>query len=146
MSGPRKIRHLPPPAAPGNFLGVKHGVQSQRIVSALAEEELNYLVAEFPHISRFSAGAARYAIAMAKIRLILAWLDDVGVVNEHGEPYSMSIELARWIKIADHQASRLGLDPISAAKMLHLAEDRNEMRRALAEGDARAAMLRPDGR
>jgi hypothetical protein len=104
----------------GNFLSVRSGHHSPRIVSRLADALARWIVEAFPDLSdaryRLAVGALCRAEAVAA--LLTRRLDDVGVTGEDGEPREA---LLRELRAAERRASEerrnLGLDPASHAKL-----------------------------
>ncbi|MBT8159320.1 MULTISPECIES: hypothetical protein [Arthrobacter] len=113
-----------PPFAPGNELAVKHGARSPRKVDPVAEALAVELLADdalaYLRAPRFAAAVQAWAQAEAKVALVADWLDGMGMeqATQSGQGRMSPLEL--WRKLdsaaAGHRA-RLGLDPLSAARL-----------------------------
>jgi hypothetical protein len=103
----------------GNYLGVKSGVQSPRIVSKLAVELADWVVAEFPDLAepryRFSIGA--WARAESVVGLLVRRLDEVDVFDGDGEPRAMLNALRTAERRAAEARRDLGLSPADHARL-----------------------------
>ena len=113
-----------PPFQPGNTLSVKHGIWSpakvepvaaQLIHDLLEDPTLDYLAAP-----RFSRSVHQWAIAQAKVDLLSEWVDgmDIQQAADSDRGKTSPLELLRkWMTTAQGYAQRLGLDPLSAARL-----------------------------
>lgn len=113
-----------PPFQPGHELSMKHGADSPRrvdpvaqalAVELLADEALAYLRAP-----RFAAAVQAWAKSEAKVALISEWVDQMPIemaANSKAGSTSPLELLRRWETNAQGHRSRLGLDPVSAAKL-----------------------------
>ena len=128
-----------PPFAPGNSLSVKHGIKSPSRVDPIAHGYIAEIVSD-PTTSylgqpRFSAALWSWASAQAKVQLLTLWVDDmpIDVQTYSGKGQTSPLELLRkWMATAQTWASRLGLDPLSAAR---LGKDVSQSRQASAASE-----------
>jgi hypothetical protein len=106
-------------AAPGNYLSVKSGVGSERIVSRLAGELVEWIVAEHPDLDvgryRFSVGS--WARSEAIVGLLVAYLDQIGVVDDAGPRDSLLTQLRAAERRASEERKELGLNPSAHAAL-----------------------------
>jgi hypothetical protein len=111
---------LRPPFQPGNDLGVTHGAKSTSHwlppAQALAEE----LVTVAPWTARpaFTATVASWSKAEAQSQLLHAYLDDIGLLDEDGQPRPAVAMLDRTEIRAANLRQALGLTPLALAKLL----------------------------
>lgn len=114
-----------PPFAEGNELAVKHGAGSPRrrdpIAQALAAELLLDESVAYLRAPRYAAAVQAWAVAEAKCALISAWCDSMPIEVAASSPKpgtSAPLELLRkWESTAQTHRARLGLDPLSAARL-----------------------------
>lgn len=113
-----------PPFAPGNELTMKHGAQSPRRVDPLATQLQRELLANdevaYLRSPRFAAAVRSWATAEAKVALIAQWVAgmDIEAAAESGQGKTSPLELLRkWETTAANHRARLGLDPMSAARL-----------------------------
>lgn len=113
-----------PPFTPGNDLAVKHGAGSPRkvdpiaagiVIELLADESVSYLRAP-----RFGAAVQAWATAEAKCGLISNWVETMPIeeaaASKPGQTSPLEL-LRKWEATAQTHRSRLGLDPMSAARL-----------------------------
>ena len=113
-----------PPFAPGNSLSVKHGIASPSRRDPLAHGFIAEVLAD-PNTSylsqpRFSSALWQWASAQAKVQLISTWIDDMTFEQsaDSMDGQTSPLELLRkWMATAQTWAARLGLDPLSAARL-----------------------------
>jgi hypothetical protein len=101
-------------AGPGNYLGVKSGAGSDRIVSRLAGELAGWVVAEFPDLAepRYRFSVASWARAEAVVGLLTHYLDRVDVVDGDGELRQTALaELRANERRAAEERKALGMTP-----------------------------------
>lgn len=128
-----------PPFMPGNQLALKHGAFSaartdpiaQRFIDEIAaDENTAYLAAP-----RFQAQLWTWATAAARVELLSAWIDDMTIESAtfSGKGQVSPLELLRkWITTTQTLSARMGLDPLSAAR---LGKDVAQGRQADAAGE-----------
>lgn len=131
-----------PPFQPGHELSMKHGAGSPRkrdpIAQALAAELLMDDSVGYLKAPRFAAAVQAWAQAEAKVALISDWVDSMPIEKaaESKQGSTSALELLRkWETTASTHRARLGLDPVSAAK---LGRDVSQGRQA----DAATALTR----
>ena len=113
-----------PPFAPGNEMAVKHGAKSPRkvdpIADALASELLLDESLAYLRAPRYSAAVQAWAVAEAKCALISNWVDGMPIAeaaaSKQGQTSPLEL-LRKWETTAQNHRSRLGLDPMSAARL-----------------------------
>jgi hypothetical protein len=113
-----------PPFAPGNKLAVTHGAYSAERTDPIARRYLAEIAddpsLEYLHQPRFHAGLWLWASAMAKVELLSAWVDEQDIEDaadsDRGKTSALEL-LRKWMATAQTWASRLGLDPLSAARL-----------------------------
>jgi hypothetical protein len=113
-----------PPFQPGNKLAVTHGAFSPARTDPIAHGFINELVADpataYLGQPRFSAALWHWASAQAKVQLLSEWVDGMEIQDaaDSDKGKTSALELLRkWIATAQTQAARLGLDPLSAARL-----------------------------
>lgn len=126
-------------AKPGSELALKHGAFSPRRVDPIAHQFLDE-IANDPALDylkqpRFQAGLWLWASAQAKVQCISEWVDampiDKAANSARGQTSPLEL-LGKWSTRAATYASRLGLDPLSAAR---LGKDIAQGRQADAAGE-----------
>jgi hypothetical protein len=113
-----------PPFGVGNSLAVKHGVRSPSRVDPLAQLFVDELVSDvslaYLGAPRFSAALWSWAQASAKVQLLEEYVDTMSIWeaadSERGKTSALEL-LRKWMSTASAAASRLGLDPLSAARL-----------------------------
>lgn len=114
---------------PENTASMTHGARS-RFVAVEARELADEIMAAAPHLTALDRMAVEeLAVASVKVRRLGAWLEEVGDLDENGEPRTALTELRRWMDRAGKARARLGLDPVSRAA---LAVDELTARRQVA--------------
>jgi hypothetical protein len=115
-----------PPFAAGNAEAVTHGVfranRAEQIaaeVEAIAEE----IATTFPWTSAYRDERVAYARTLVDERTVRAYLDDVGVLDEHHQERPAVRTLARFSASAARSRSALGLSPMAHARLLSLVAD-----------------------
>jgi hypothetical protein len=108
-----------PPLLPGHANrkthGAYHAATVDPVATALVESlgDVDYIAT----VPEFAASVWGWARAEAKVRLVTAWLDEHGVLDEDGKPRPAADLLVRLEKMAAEARSRLGLDPLSRARL-----------------------------
>lgn len=138
-----------PPFEAGHEVNLRHGIWTPKRVEPVAARYVQVRLqdASTPWVAepRFRAALWACARAEARVELLTAWVDrlidekGVGAAAESGQGRTSPLALLeRWETRAERARSRLGLDPISAAKFAqHTAAARVDMARLLS--DAREA-------
>lgn len=113
-----------PPFTEGNKLAVTHGAYSAERTDPIARRYLAEIAddpsLEYLQQPRFHAGLWLWASAMAKVELLSVWVDgmDIADAADGSRGNTSTLELLRkWMATAQTWASRLGLDPLSAARL-----------------------------
>lgn len=128
-----------PPFQPGNALHLKHGIDSPTRVDPVAMKYLAEVEAD-PALTylfqpRFAASVWMWALAMAKVEMLQAWIADQPIEqaadSDRGKVSPLEL-LRKWTSTAQTQSARLGLDPLSAAR---LGKDIAQGRQADAAGE-----------
>lgn len=113
-----------PPFAPGNTLSVTHGIHSVARVDPIAHGFIAEITAD-PSLTylqqpRFAGALWQWATAQAKVQLLTEWVDGMtmeeAAVSDRGQTSPLEL-LRKWIATTQTQAARLGLDPLSAARL-----------------------------
>lgn len=111
-----------PPFQPGHELSTRHGAYSPRRVDPLAAELVDLVLADptcaYLQAARWRAGLWAWARAEARVQLLTEWLADHGEgVDSDGSIAPALTALRMWEVRASNARSRLGLDPLSAARL-----------------------------
>jgi hypothetical protein len=113
-----------PPFEPGNMLAMKSGVYSPRVVDPIAAELVAGIHADpsvpFLRETPYQAAVWAWARAEARVIALTRWLELKGNesgIEEDGKVTPTLTALAVWEKIAANHRTRLGLDPLSRAKL-----------------------------
>lgn len=116
-----------PPFEPGNDVAALHGAQSPRRVDPVAESLAEWVMGldglEHLREPRFAAAVAAWARAEAVVLLLSDYCArmavEVATVPQRKGASSSPLEILRtWESTAATQRARLGLDPMSAAKLM----------------------------
>lgn len=115
----------------GNSAATTHGARSEKIVLARARQEFERLVGEHPQLADFPDETLSYSVSYSVWSLYAEAIDRLGVMDESDEPRaSLSKQLRLWASKCVEHRSRLGLTPVSAARMPEsqatLARERSE--------------------
>lgn len=113
-----------PPFEPGNEVSLRHGIYSPRRVEPRAQELVEQVLADpgtaYLQASRWRAAVWAWARAETRVELLTEYLaDQVGGagLDEEGNVSAALRALAKWESIALNHRARLGLDPLSAARL-----------------------------
>lgn len=130
FSDPRHPMHRPPgggqprPYAPGNLEAVVHGANSDQVVDAVAaryrEAAVVYLGDQVPdYLGRreYDRAIQAWARAEARVDLVTRYLDDVGHLDDEGNPRPAARHLVDLEAAAAKRRAELGLDPLSRARL-----------------------------
>lgn len=106
------------PFAKGNSMSVKGGGRSPRVYGALASQLTAGLLEDRPDLAAYPEAVAAWATAEAKAALFRRHLEEVGILNDDGEPRTSALHYANVAEngAAKHRAV-LGLDPHSEASL-----------------------------
>jgi hypothetical protein len=117
-------RHTP--FEPGNTVGMRHGTRSLRMVNPIAQELISNLLADdgvaYLRQPRWAAAVEAWGRCEARIELLLAYIAGLageGELGDLGDPKVVTAYrlLERFEASAVQQRGRLGLDPLSAARL-----------------------------
>lgn len=108
-----------PPFEPGHTLSLRHGAYSPRKVDPLAEElaEKAREAALYLSDPGYSAAVWAWARAEARVQLLTEWVDEHGLLDAEGRPRAAADLLIRCERLAAEGRARLGLDPLSRARL-----------------------------
>lgn len=109
-----------PPFQPGHTLSMRHGAKSARMVAPIAEQMASELSAAAPWTSgaQFAPTVAAWAWAEAQAQLVRQHLDEIGLLDEDGQPRGAANFLDRVEGRAAKLRAELGLTPASMVKLL----------------------------
>jgi hypothetical protein len=133
------------PAEPGNFLALRHGADSPRIVAALARVVRDEVIAQAPWIIEaiFQDSLERYCRVQATARLLS---DHVFKVCEEQGAEKIPVRLWESLVACQNAASRcaadLGLTPLSRAKLAALTTSTEVAAQGLQELSQTGAAIR----
>jgi hypothetical protein len=113
-----------PPFAPGNSLAVTHGASSPARVDPIAQRYVDELLTDegtrYLQAPRFQSALWHWAQAQAKVQLLTEWVDGMTLQQaaDSARGQTSPLELLRkWMATSQTWAARLGLDPLSAARL-----------------------------
>lgn len=133
------------PFKPGHELSTKHGGYAPRRVNPLAAEVVELLLADdavsYLREPRYSAAVWSWARTVSTVQLIDEWVDTmpISAAAESDRGKTSPLELQRrWHATLQTQNARLGLDPLSAARLgKDVAAARVDMAKLLTDERAR---------
>lgn len=113
-----------PPFGAGNTLSTTHGAYSPRrtdpIAHAFIEELGNSDATSYLLAPQFKAAVWSWASAQAKVQVLTEWVDGMAIEDAassvRGQTSPLEL-LRKWMATSQTWASRLGLDPLSAARL-----------------------------
>lgn len=107
------------PFQPGHFKSKKHGAYSDRVITPLAAEIANAVCEARPDLQapEMQPAVLAYARSEAQLELLTAYVDQHGAFTDTGEPCSAEKHRLRLDTQTANHRSRLGLDPLSKAKL-----------------------------
>ena len=103
-----------------NLMSVKSGVGSDRIVTRLASQLVDWVTSEHSDLaeSRYRFSVAAWARAESVVGLLTHYLDQIDVVDGDGEPREKLLSQLRTAeRRASEERSALGLSPAAHAKL-----------------------------
>lgn len=108
----------------GNFGNLRHGAYSPRRVNPIAltfiEEVLTDPATAYLAAPRYQAALWGWAVAAARVQLIGDWVDGMDIRqaadSKRGQVSPLEL-LRRWMATLQTAAARIGLDPLSAARL-----------------------------
>lgn len=111
-------RPLPPPAPAGNLRAGTHLAFSARFVIPDADELVEVLYREVPHLRDEDYLAVRdFAISQVRVWRLEAWLAKNGDFDGRGRPRPALELQRRWLDRTERARGRLGLDPVGRATL-----------------------------
>jgi hypothetical protein len=110
--------------AEGNELATTHGAYSSRRTDPIAQRFVDEIredpSTEYLTQPRFQASLWAWAVTQSRVELISQWVDrmdfDVAARSDRGQTSPLEL-LRKWMSTAQTQSARLGLDPLSAARL-----------------------------
>ena len=134
--------HRPPKpiiAEPGNTTAEKHGAWSPRKVNPLAQELVERIADLIPYLAEdptYRPAVWAWARAEARVQLLAEHIDERGPLDADGKPWPALDQLQKAEGSAARARERLGLDPLSRAKLgRDLADTRGAADRLLSHLD-----------
>lgn len=113
-----------PPFQPGNTLAVTHGAYSPARVDPIARQYVDEILTDpstkYLAAPRFQSALWSWAQAQAKVQLLTEWVDGMSLQQaaDSARGQTSPLELLRkWMATSQTWAARLGLDPLSAARL-----------------------------
>lgn len=104
---------------PGHELSLRHGAYSPRKVDPLARELVEQVAAQVPYLAAdpsYAPAVWAWARAEAQVQLLDEYLQEMGSID--GDVPRPLLETFRhFMRLAADARSRLGLDPMSRAKL-----------------------------
>lgn len=111
-------------AQPGNFLALKNGTRSPRLIARLSDELAEVLTERRPDLEQYPLALAALCRAETRAALLNMALDERGLVDDDGEVRdSMLRELRAEERRASEERRNLGLDPSSHARLVRERAD-----------------------
>ncbi|WP_051637734.1 hypothetical protein [Rhodococcus sp. UNC363MFTsu5.1] len=107
------------PFKPGNYVAKKHGAHSDRVIVPLAAEIANAVCQSRPDLQapEMQPAVLAYARTEAQLEVLTAYVDQHGAFTETGEVSAAEKHRLRIDTQAANHRSRLGLDPLSKARL-----------------------------
>jgi hypothetical protein len=113
-------------AKKGSALALKHGAMSPRLRDPLAKQLVGQLMAEanepgskvsYLAEPSYRAAVGRWADAEAVVQLLQNYIVEQGALKEDGDTRPALDALRNWSTLAANLRARLGLDPLSRARL-----------------------------
>lgn len=108
------------PFVAANFAAKRHGAYSERVITPLAAEIANAVCAARPDLQapEMQPAVLAYARTEAQLEVLTAYVDLHGAIDDNtGEPSGAEKYRLRIDTQAANHRSRLGLDPLSKARL-----------------------------
>ncbi|MEW1990097.1 hypothetical protein AB0365_16515 [Brevibacterium casei] len=107
-----------PDYADNNVVSLQSGYRSPRVYSAVSAALVAGIVDDRPDLRSYPEALAAWADAEARAALLRRHLDEIGIIDEDGQPRTSLANMLRWFeKSATAARDRLGLDPRSEAEL-----------------------------
>ena len=115
----RRPPHAHPDFERDNTAALKHGARSPRVVEPRVADLVAATVEATPYLDRpeYRAAVVAWARAEVQAQLLQAWVDEHGLVDENGQVARAEGALHRAETRAANARARLGLDPLSRARL-----------------------------
>src|SRR5215207_5562124 len=84
----RAVSEEPEPLEPGHTLSLRHGARSPRTYQPIAQALVQAVLEERPDLAGYGHAVVAWAEAEARAELMRAYVGDVGMIGEDGEPRS----------------------------------------------------------
>lgn len=107
------------PFQPGHTLSTRHGAYSPRRVDPLAAQLVDAVTEAATYLDDacYAPALWAWARAEARVQLLTEWIDEHGLLDEDGKPRGAADLLIRCERLAAEGRARLGLDPLSRARL-----------------------------
>ncbi|MDT2010331.1 hypothetical protein FXW78_55090 [Rhodococcus opacus] len=108
------------PFKPNHVKSLKHGARSERIIAPLAAILANELLETNPHLqsAEFRPAVLEWARVQAQVETLEAWIAEHGIISpDDGKIQPAAEYLLKVRKHGANMSSRLGLDPLSRARL-----------------------------
>lgn len=107
------------PFKPNNTKALKHGARSERIIAPLAAVLANEILETSPHLREpeFRAAVLECARVQAQVEVLEEFIGEHGILGDEDKVRPAADYLLKVRKHAANMASRLGLDPLSRARL-----------------------------
>jgi hypothetical protein len=102
----------------GHLLSLKHGVTSERAITPVAQRVAQLLVSLAPALAAYPLQVDLFSRTYAPLLLIDAYLDEVGMLDEHGKPRETQLKWrSSLVRQAVTQLREMGLTRKAAAEL-----------------------------
>lgn len=108
------------PLQPGHTLTLRHGAYSPRKVDPLARELVEQVAGDLDYLAAdpsYRPALWAWARAEARVQLLSEYIDEHGPLEADGTPRPALDALHRFERLASEARARLGLDPLSRARL-----------------------------
>lgn len=107
-----------PEFSENNVVSLQSGYRSPRVYSAVSAALVAGIVDDRPDLRKYPEALAAWADAEARAALLRRHLDEIGIIDDDGQPRTSLVNMLRWFeKNATAARDRLGLDPRSEAEL-----------------------------
>ncbi|MCM1012712.1 hypothetical protein BC102111_00779 [Brevibacterium casei CIP 102111] len=101
-----------------NTVNLQSGYRSPRVYSAVSAALVAGIVDDRPDLRKYPEALAAWADAEARAALLRRHLDEIGIIDDDGQPRTSLVNMLRWFENSATSArDRLGLDPRSEAEL-----------------------------
>ncbi|QPR40767.1 hypothetical protein [Brevibacterium casei] len=99
-------------------MNLQSGYRSPRVYSAVSAALVAGIVDDRPDLRKYPEALAAWADAEARAALLRRHLDEIGIIDDDGQPRTSLVNMLRWFENSATSArDRLGLDPRSEAEL-----------------------------